>query len=102
MHPYYQCRPPPYSSPHRPPAATLLLLNATLLHKLPLPVQWRNLVKFRHITAEESRTLKPKTSGPWSRKHSACAQDGCVCGGVGGVNTVPVRRTGACVAGWGA
>jgi hypothetical protein len=31
-------------------------------------------VKFRHISVEESRSLKPKTSGPWSRKHSACGQ----------------------------
>ena len=35
--------------------------------------KWRNLVKFRHISVAESKQLKPKTSGPWSKKHSACA-----------------------------
>ncbi|KAG1667355.1 hypothetical protein FOA52_001415 [Chlamydomonas sp. UWO 241] len=38
--------------------------------------KWRNLVKFRHITPEVARTLKPKTSGPWSKKHSAAAWRG--------------------------
>lgn len=30
-----------------------------------------SLVKFRHLTTEQSRQLKPKTNGPWSRKCSA-------------------------------
>ncbi|MEW5316259.1 MAG: hypothetical protein WDW38_007640 [Sanguina aurantia] len=32
--------------------------------------KWRNLVKFRHIGAEEQKTYKPKNSGPWSKKYS--------------------------------
>ncbi|KAJ9521088.1 hypothetical protein QJQ45_022817, partial [Haematococcus lacustris] len=33
--------------------------------------KFRNLVKFRHISVEESKKLKPKGSGPWSRKYSS-------------------------------
>eukprot|EP00955_Chlamydomonas_euryale_P022375 236387-Chlamydomonas_euryale.AAC.3 len=56
----------------RPPAQ---LCDSHIAHHPPAnnPSQWRNLVKFRHITAEQARTLKPKTSGPWSKKHSAAA-----------------------------
>jgi len=35
--------------------------------------KWRNLVKFRHITPDETLTLQPKTSGPWHKKYSAAA-----------------------------
>jgi hypothetical protein len=35
--------------------------------------KWRNLVKFRHISSEESKKLQPKTSGPWSRKYQTAA-----------------------------
>eukprot|EP00798_Chlamydomonas_sp_ICE-L_P010670 gene10670-12357_t len=33
--------------------------------------KFRNLVKFRHVSLEEARALKPKGSGPWSKKLSA-------------------------------
>jgi hypothetical protein len=33
--------------------------------------KWRNLVKFRHITPDETLQLQPKTSGPWHKKYSA-------------------------------
>jgi hypothetical protein len=35
--------------------------------------KWRNLVKFRHITPDETLELQPKTSGPWHKKYSATA-----------------------------
>lgn len=37
--------------------------------------KWRNLVKFRHIGIEESKTYKPKHSGPWCKKYQAAALD---------------------------
>lgn len=37
--------------------------------------KWRNLVKFRHISVDESKTYKPKHSGPWSKKYLAAAQE---------------------------
>eukprot|EP00775_Hariotina_reticulata_P003914 gene3914-4168_t len=44
-----------------------------LLHRtgVQLKDKWRNLVKFRHITPDETLALQPKTSGPWHKKYSA-------------------------------
>lgn len=36
-----------------------------------------SLVKFRHITPDESKCLKQKTHGPWSKKHGN-ARERCV------------------------
>lgn len=46
-----------------------------LLHRtgVQLKDKWRNLVKFRHITPDETLELQPKTSGPWHKKYTATA-----------------------------
>lgn len=58
------------------PGATCQLVRCQLCapasarHQCRCPRRVRSLVKFRHISAEESRTIKPKSGGPWSRKYS--------------------------------
>eukprot|EP00983_Pelagomonas_calceolata_P006940 225897-Pelagomonas_calceolata.AAC.1 len=30
-----------------------------------------SLIKFRHLSEDQSRQLKPKANGPWSRKYTS-------------------------------
>lgn len=56
----------------------LLLLLCCCSHRtgVQLKDKWRNLVKFRHISADETQSLQPKTSGPWHKKYWAAAAAG--------------------------
>ncbi|GBF88113.1 hypothetical protein Rsub_00825 [Raphidocelis subcapitata] len=53
--------------------------------------KWRNLVKFRHLTQEDTQTLQPKTSGPWHRRQLAAAAGGAFDGDLG-TRLVPFSR----------